>query len=75
MRNLQYEIRICQKSHNTVTITVYVWTVVRILMKQTLSFAQENIKTTTLKSSIIMAENGPRLNFHIGNVSQDTSVL
>ena len=36
MRNLQYEIRICQKSHNTVTITVYVWTVVRILMKQTL---------------------------------------
>ena len=25
MRNLQSEIRICQKSHNTVTITVYVW--------------------------------------------------
>ena len=24
MRNLQYEIRICQKSHNTVTITVYI---------------------------------------------------
>ena len=37
MRNLQYKIRICQKSHNTVTITVYVWTMVRILMKQTLS--------------------------------------
>jgi hypothetical protein len=36
MRNLQYEIRICPKSHNTVTITVYVWTVVRILMKRTL---------------------------------------
>jgi hypothetical protein len=36
MRNLQYEIRICHKSHNTVKITVYVWTVVRILMKQTL---------------------------------------
>jgi hypothetical protein len=33
MRNLQYQIRICQKSHKTVTITVYV---VRILMKQTL---------------------------------------
>ena len=32
MRNLQYEIRICQKSHNAVTITVYVWTVVRILL-------------------------------------------
>ena len=30
MRNLQYQIRICQKSHNTVTIAVYVWTVVRI---------------------------------------------
>ena len=24
MRNLQYESRICQKSHNTVTITVYI---------------------------------------------------
>ena len=36
-RNLQYKIRICQKRHDTVTITVYVWTVVRILMKQTLS--------------------------------------
>ena len=24
MRNLQYEIRICQKSHNKVTMTVYV---------------------------------------------------
>ena len=37
MRNLQYEIRICLKSHNTVTITIYMWTVVQILMKQTLS--------------------------------------
>ena len=36
MRNLQYEIRICPKSHNIVTITVYVWTVVRILKKETL---------------------------------------
>ena len=27
MRNLQYEIRICQKSHNTVTISVDVWTI------------------------------------------------
>ena len=34
MRNLQYEIRICQKSHNKVTMTVYV--MVRFLMKQTL---------------------------------------
>ena len=25
MRNLQYEMRICQKSHNKVTKTVYVW--------------------------------------------------
>ena len=25
MRNLQYEMRICQKSHNRVTKTVYVW--------------------------------------------------
>ena len=25
MRNFQYEIRICQKSHNPVTITVFVW--------------------------------------------------
>ena len=36
MRNLQYDILICKKSHNTVTITAYVWTVVGILMKQTL---------------------------------------
>ena len=36
MRNLHYKIRICQKSHNTVTITVYVWTGVRNLIKQTL---------------------------------------
>jgi hypothetical protein len=34
MRNLQYEIRICQKIHNNVTMTVYV--MVRFLMKQTL---------------------------------------
>ena len=34
MSNLQYEIRICQKSHNKVTMTVYV--VVRFLMKHTL---------------------------------------
>ena len=34
MRNLQYEIRICQKSHNKVTMTVYV--MVRFLMNQTL---------------------------------------
>jgi hypothetical protein len=25
MRNLQYEMRICQKSHNKVTKTVHVW--------------------------------------------------
>ena len=25
MRNLQYKMRICQKSHNKVTKTVYVW--------------------------------------------------
>ena len=25
VRNLFYEMRICQKSHNTVTVTVYVW--------------------------------------------------
>ena len=25
MRNLQYEMRICQKSYNKVTKTVYVW--------------------------------------------------
>ena len=36
MRDLQYKIVICQKSHNTVTITVYVWTVVQILIKQAL---------------------------------------
>ena len=41
-RNLQYEIRICQKSQNTVTITVYVWTVVRILMKLTLCDDDQN---------------------------------
>ena len=34
MMNLQYEIRICQKSHNKVTILVYV--MVRFLMKHTL---------------------------------------
>ena len=34
MRNLQYEIRICQKSHNEFTMTVYV--MVRFLMKQIL---------------------------------------
>ena len=48
MRNLQYEIRICQKSHNTVTITVYVWTVVRILMKQTLCQVFLGIAITAL---------------------------
>ena len=35
MRNLQYEIRICQKSHNTVTITVNIKCVVRFFIKQT----------------------------------------
>ena len=35
MRNLQYEIRICQKSHNKVTKTVYVLMVL-IFMDQTL---------------------------------------
>ena len=54
MRNLQYEIRICPKSHNTVTITVYVWTVVRILMKRTLG--------TDLK---IMLSNISESNFQI----------
>ena len=34
MRKLQYEIRICQKSHKKVTITVYL--MVRFLMKHTL---------------------------------------
>ena len=37
IRNLQYEIRIRQKSHITVTIAIYVWTVARNLMKQTLN--------------------------------------
>ena len=36
MTNLHNEFQICQKSHNTVTITVYVWTVVQSLMKQML---------------------------------------
>ena len=50
MRILHYEIRICQKSHNTVTVTVYVWTVVRILMKQTL-FATSDSTHTTCKGA------------------------
>ena len=37
MRNLQYWIRICQKSHNTVTNHNYILCVVRIFMNQTLS--------------------------------------
>ena len=36
MKNLQYEIKICQKNYNKVTMTVYTLCVVRILMKQTL---------------------------------------
>ena len=36
MRNLQYWIRICQKSHNTVTNHNYILCVVRIFMKHTL---------------------------------------
>ena len=36
MRNLQYWVRICQKSHNTVTNHNYVLCVVPILMNQTL---------------------------------------
>ena len=36
MRNLQYWIRICQKSHNTVTNHNYILCVVRIFMKPTL---------------------------------------
>ena len=38
MRNLQYWIRICQKSHNKVTNRNYILSVVRIFMKQTLSY-------------------------------------
>ena len=38
VRNLQYWIRFCQKSHNTVTDHNYNLSVVRILMKQTLYF-------------------------------------
>ena len=38
MRNLQYWIRICQKSCNTVTNHNYILCVVRISMKQTLLF-------------------------------------
>ena len=34
MRNLQYEIRICQKSHNKVTMTVYI--MVQFFMNKTL---------------------------------------
>ena len=44
MRNLQYEILICQKSHNTVTIAVYVWTMVQILMKQMLVSSDVTLK-------------------------------
>ena len=40
MRNLQYQIRICQKSHNTVTIHNYILRVVRIFMNQTLYCCQ-----------------------------------
>ena len=40
MKNLQYEIKICQKSYNKVTMTVYTSCVVRILMKQTLLLPQ-----------------------------------
>ena len=36
MRNLQYQIRICQKSHNIVTNHNYILCVVQIFMKQTL---------------------------------------
>ena len=36
MRNLQYQIRSCQNSHNSVTNHNYILCVVQILMKQTL---------------------------------------
>ena len=36
MRNLQYQIKICQKSHNTVTNHNYILCMVRIYMNQTL---------------------------------------
>ena len=36
MKNLQYLIRICQESHNTVTNYNYILCVVQIFMKQTL---------------------------------------
>ena len=36
MKNLQYQIRICQKSHNTGTNHNYTSCVVQIFMKQTL---------------------------------------
>ena len=36
MINLQYQIRICQKSHNIVTNHNYILCVVQIFMKQTL---------------------------------------
>ena len=45
---LHYEIRICQKCHNTVTITVYVWTVVQILMKQTLGILSRKYILTSI---------------------------
>ena len=38
VRNLQYWIRICQKSHNTVTNQNYILFVVRIFMNQTLNY-------------------------------------
>ena len=34
-----------------------------------------NVFRQTQEKISLTAQNGPRLNFHIGNVSQDTSVL
>jgi hypothetical protein len=65
---------------------IVLWTLGYFQIKNLSYFLPMKKKKTALKSSILMAvwiffyaaltaQNGPRLNFHIGNVSQDTSVL
>ena len=43
MRNLQYEMRICQKSHNKITKPVFSLCMDRIFMNQTLGLYCQNI--------------------------------
>ena len=73
MRNLQYEMRICQKSHNNVTKTVYVWFEFLWIRRQYSSL--EAIGQSRVPMAFLWPKKGNKFNCSHQNKKMNTKII